>query len=76
MKQVYRDPFARFDIVRRPIGVNKIQTCEYCGRVKRYKSGTYYLYRFGYWPDSTNNRIYWDNRLFCSKTCRNHFHKS
>jgi hypothetical protein len=65
---VYRDPFARFDVVRKI--VDEGQSCAWCSGKR--KNGTLFLY--GVQMDSIRNGVSWDRRGFCSFACRKAYH--
>lgn len=65
--QLSRDPFARGDVVRKTVSAGP-GGCQWCGQVR--KSGR--LFRYGWWSDG--GRQTWDDRQFCSVSCRNAFY--
>lgn len=73
MRQISRDSFARLDAIRQNVWVNSHKTCDNCGQVRLTKTGKRYLYQYGVWYDG--GRKDWGTRLFCSKQCRDDYHR-
>lgn len=70
MRSIGRDPFARIDLVRQVEEAR--QPCAWCGNWRN-KAGRR-LFRYGEWQDGIHTRPVMDQRLFCSKSCRNNFY--
>lgn len=72
MALVSRDPFARLELHKRRVPVDK-QTCAWCGNVKIVpSSGLKYLFTF--WLESDSGRNYPIGGLFCSLGCKKAYH--
>lgn len=79
-RQIARDPFGRFDTLRRTVFTSA--TCPWCGghKVTRGRTvktqlwpdgirvGRPFLYEYGTNRDDTN-RTAWQGKLFCSRSC-------
>jgi hypothetical protein len=72
VKQIGRDPFARFDIVRDALQARVGQTCDWCGQVRQGKRGRRLLFRYGHWSDG--GRTGWLKGSFCSYSCCKAYH--
>jgi hypothetical protein len=68
-KQVRRDPFGRFDVIRRTAEDTKGSGCTWCGRKR--KGGK--LFQYGTWHDG-GRKDPGDGRLFCSLGCCETYH--
>jgi hypothetical protein len=65
--QIARDPFARYDLIRRqepPVTGG----CAWCGG----HNWTGKLFRYGTWSDG--GRQHWQDKLFCSVGCMRSYH--
>jgi len=83
MRTVSRDPFARYDFVRKQLTgfsavlpdsdgsfASRLHACDWCGTVRRTRKGYPFSYRYGVQPDSLSGHIHWDAGTFCSLSCR------
>lgn len=80
MRVLAHDPFTRVETVRRTetsdyphLSYVKAYECAWCGHVRRTKSGKATTFRYGTHHDGITTRIQWDDRVFCSKSCRDAF---
>lgn len=76
MAYVSRDPFARQELHRTreyaPQWASGVDHCAWCGQARRTPGGRPYLYRYEVQTDG--GRILRDDRLFCSKGCRDAYY--
>ncbi len=64
-----RDPFARTETVRRLVETQV--TCAWCGQDR--PSGR--LFEYGVDRDDRPGRIAWDDKVFCSRGCREAYYR-
>ena len=69
--QLSRDPFARETLIRRRVQIVG-QDCKWCGKVHITKAGVKFLYEYGIERDGSSTAA-WENKLFCSKECRDSY---
>lgn len=74
MRQISRDPFGRYDVIRETVPMPEtpmfqaIHKCAWCGGLS--KRGL--LYRYGIWHDA--GRKDWQSKTFCSISCMRYFY--
>jgi hypothetical protein len=73
MKQVSHNPFARESMIRENVYVT-VETCAWCGNVRKTKTGKAYLYRYGIEPDDKPGRISYLRGLYCDAHCMRAHH--
>lgn len=75
--QIARDPFARYDTVRRTIhyGPDRDTTCAWCGQRGRVNvNGFARLFQYGTHTDGLLTRAEFDDHVFCSIDCCRTYH--
>ncbi len=71
--QIGRDPFARFDTVRRTVhyGPDRNAECMWCGQRGRVNvNGFHRLFQYGTHADGLLTQPQFDEQTFCSLECR------
>lgn len=62
---ISRDPFSRSTLIRETLSLPRREPCAWCGAPARFRYGTE--------RDGVLARVWWDERVFCSRDCRRQF---
>lgn len=71
--EISHDAFARASIMRRIVYMSKPASCAWCGNFRGKNQRT--LFQYGTENDGRMGRVYWREKLFCSKPCHDTYYR-